>query len=131
MNADPDDPFSLDGLRVGPEIQRLARTGTARAQSRKWERKFIRFPWLWADKLKAATRIQTYRLLYEHWRTGGRDIELSNIASRKEGISARSKWNALAELERLGLVRIQRRCRQTPRVALLLGPLEHERAHEP
>jgi hypothetical protein len=124
MSTDHSDPFDPDALRLSSELQRLARTGTARAQSRKWKRQFIRFPWAWMDALKATDRSQTYRLalllVYEHWRAGGRAIVLSNVALKAEGISARSKSNALRELERLGLIKVQRRRRQAPRVTLLL-----------
>jgi len=39
-------------------------------------------------------------------------------------ISARSKWQALAELERLGLIEVDRRPRRSPRVVLLRAHTE-------
>jgi hypothetical protein len=75
MSIDRIDAFDVDALRPGPEIQQLTRTGTTRARSRKWNRRFIMFPWAWMDALKAVDRSQTYRLalllVYEHWRAGG------------------------------------------------------------
>jgi hypothetical protein len=127
MSTDRADPFDLDALRPGPEIQKLARVAgrpPAPARPRKWRRQFIRFPWAWMDALKAADRSQTYRLalllVYEHWRAGGRDIVLSNVALEREGISRWSKWRALGDLEKLGLVRVERRHRKAPRIVVLI-----------
>ena len=36
---------------------------------------------------------------YEHWRTGGRPIVLSNVAVRQEGLTRYSKWRAITELQ--------------------------------
>ena len=88
----------------------------------KWRREFVRVPWEWAERLQAAKRISSWRLavllLYEHWRTGGRDIALSNILAQNIGLSCRSKSRALKELEDLDLIEVRRRRRTAPRVAL-------------
>jgi len=125
MSTDRVDLFNIDTLRPDLEVQQLARAaGPARALSRKWKQRFIKFPWAWMDALKTTNRSQTYRLalflVYEHWRTGGRDVVLSNAALRKVGISPRSKSNGLREMEQLGLIKVQRRHRHAPRVTLLL-----------
>ena len=72
----------LRALRVDPERVRQP------ARPKKWRRQFVRVPWQWVERLRKAKRISTYRLalvlLYEHWRTGGRPIVLSNVVcSRK------------------------------------------------
>jgi hypothetical protein len=122
------DPFDLNALRLSPELQRQARNGAARAQSQKWRRRFVKVPWAWMDKLRATNRAQTYRLalllLYEHWRTRGQDIVLSNAALEREGISRWSKWRALGELEQLGLIQIERRHRKAPRIRVLIDAPE-------
>ena len=88
----------------------------------KWRREFVVVPWEWAERLQAAKRISSWRLavllLYEHWRTGGRDITLSNILARDIGLSCRSKSRSLNELEKLDLIEVRRRRRTAPRVAL-------------
>jgi hypothetical protein len=117
------DPFELDTLRVDPARGRFQRKP---GRPKKWRRHYIQFPWAWAERLQAAKRISTYRLalllVYEHWRTGGRPIVLSNALVMAEGVSRRTKWNALVELERLGLVRVQRRPRKSPRLLLCRLP---------
>jgi hypothetical protein len=114
----------LDALRrvdpAGPRGQHRP------AKTNKWRRRYVQFPWTWIERLQSATRISTYRLalllVYEHWRTGGEPIVLTNALAMAEGVSQRSKWNVLAELEGLGLVRVERRSRKSPRLRLLHLP---------
>jgi hypothetical protein len=117
------DPFELDRLRVGPADPRWQ---PKPGKGKKWQRQFVQFPWAWIDRLQATNRVSTYRLalllVYEHWRTGGRQIELTNAQAMAEGVSQRTKWNVLAELESLGLVRVERRPRKSPRLRLLHLP---------
>jgi hypothetical protein len=107
------DPFDLATLRVNSERVRQP------ARPKKWRRQFIRVPWQWVERLQETRRVSTYRLalllLYEHWRTGGRPILLSNIGLADEGVGRRSKWRALAELEQVGLIELKRRRRHAPR----------------
>src|SRR5262245_59325399 len=113
---DDSNPFDLSSLRVDPERVRQA------AKPKKWRREFVRVPWEWAERLQTTRRVSTFRLalllLYEHWRTGGRPIPLTNVGLIGEGVSRRSKWRALAELERIGLVEVKRHRRRAPRATL-------------
>ena len=88
----------------------------------KWRREFVRVPWEWVERLRTAKRISSWRLavllLYEHWRTDGRNIALSNILVRDIGLSRRSKSRGLNELENLDLIEVKRRRRTAPRIAL-------------
>jgi hypothetical protein len=114
------DPFDLANLRLPPELQTGARTVTA---SKSRHQPFVKFPWSWADRLRT-NRGTTYRvaihLLYEHWRGGGRPIQLSNVALSGQGVRSKSKWRALHELESAGLIRVERRARRSPVVYVLL-----------
>jgi hypothetical protein len=110
------DSFDLAALRVDPgRVRKLARP-------KKWRREFVRVPWGWVEHLREAKRISTYRLalvlLYEHWRTGGRPIVLSNVGVRPEELTRYSKWRALAELQALGLIQVETRSRKSPRIVL-------------
>jgi hypothetical protein len=111
------DPFDLNALRVDP-----ADFQPKPARARKWRRQWVKIPWNWVERLQSAKRVSTFKLafllLYEHWRIGGRPIVLSNISSQAEGLRRRSKWNALVELETLGLIRIKRRRGRSPRLVL-------------
>lgn len=111
-----DDPFDLERLRVNPaDLQR-------RPKRKKWQRHYALFPWKWYEQMRAVNRGCTYRLalllLYEDWRTGGRSIVLPNVGLEQEGLTRRSKWRALLELEQLGLVEVERRPRKSPRITL-------------
>jgi hypothetical protein len=110
--------FDLARLRVDLADPRFRGVG----KPKKWRREYVQFPWTWIERLQAAKRVSTYRLalllVYEHWRTGGRPIVLSNALVVTEGVSRRTKWNALVELEGLGLVRVERRSRKSPRLIL-------------
>lgn len=112
---DDQDPFDPASLRVRPAQQ-------TRTKPKRWRRHYVQVPWPWVERLKAAKRISTYRLalslVYASWRNGGRPIVLSNVMAEEEGLSRRSKWRALAELEYLGLVEVRRRPRQAPRLVM-------------
>jgi hypothetical protein len=85
---------------------------------------FVKFPRVWADRLRTARYPSTYRvalhLLFRHWKSDGRPIQLSNVALAQAGVSRDQKWRALNELECLGLIRIERRRRRSPLITLLI-----------
>ena len=111
------DPYDLRHLRVGvePAARKLVK-------QKKWRRHYVMVPWAWVERLRTTKRVSTYQLafllLYEHWRTGGKQIVLSNVATQAEGILPRSKSNALNKLAELGLITVERKRRCSPRVTL-------------
>jgi hypothetical protein len=116
-------PFDLEALQVSEElIAKQKKPAAQTGRPKKWRREFVRMPWSWAERLQATRRVSTYRLalllLYEHWRTGGRTIPLSNVGLAGEGLDRRAKWRALADLEQIGLVEVRRRRRRAPEVIL-------------
>ena len=116
--------FDVNALRIDPADSAFV-SKAAGSRKAKWQRKFVRVPWAWVDRLKSTNRGSTYRLalllIYEDWRTGGRPIRLSNAMLAGDGITRKSKWRALEELEQLELVRIERRPRKSPVVTLIRG----------
>ena len=88
-----------------------------------WLRKYTLVPREWEQRLLNAKRVSTYRLaielLYLHWYNKGKPVTVSGKVAQAAKISVRSKWEALAELERLGLIEVDRRPRKSPRVVLL------------
>jgi|SRR6476620_759105 hypothetical protein len=117
MRQEEDPPFDLSDFTVDPASLSKA------AKVKKWRRHYVRVPWFWVERLRLARRTVTYQLaylvVYEHWRSGGRPIVLSNLMAAAEGLSKRSKSNALADLERLGLIKLERHRRRAPRVRAL------------
>jgi hypothetical protein len=86
---------------------------------------FVQVPLIWVERLQTARCVGSYRLalhlLFQHWKSGGKPIKLSNVALAKLGIrDGDAKWRALLELERLGLVEIERHPKKNPLVSALL-----------
>jgi hypothetical protein len=79
-------------------------------------------PWSWVERLQLAKRVSTYKLahllLYEGWKNGGKHLVLSNVLAAEAGLCRQAKWRGLAELEELGLVRLERRKGRAPRIVL-------------
>jgi hypothetical protein len=115
--------FDLTRLRVAPaRLQEMQQRAKAK-RSKGWHRFYVRVPWAWVERLRGTQRASTYQLallvLYEDWKAGGQPVVLSNILAEAEGLSRRAKWRALAELEKRGLVTVERRPRQSPRLSLM------------
>jgi hypothetical protein len=110
-----DDPFNLENLRL-VQVPRTPHRVAKRQQH------FIRVPFNWLGHLKGAsgqTWHLTMQLLYLHWKNRGEPIKLANGMLQFDGISRASKWRALTELERRGLIKIERRTRKSPLIRVL------------
>jgi hypothetical protein len=128
-----DDVFDdIASWRIDPAVVReeavkvkSAKVKSARVKSAKvkWRRHYVRVPWSWIDRLKTSTRVGTYRLalhlIYETWRNGGRPLRLANVALAGDGITPRAKRLALKELERMGLIKVERQPRKSPWVTVI------------
>jgi hypothetical protein len=122
---DKDDPFDPAKLALTP-AQKAQWASTPRKIVRRREQ-FVLVPWSWIEKLNGATG-QTHRvalcLLYLHWKGDGRPIKLANGMLWIDGVSRQSKWRALGDLERRGLIVVERRPKRAP-IVLLVGNLSH------
>ena len=110
-----DDPFALENLR----LVQVPRTPPKIAKRRQH---FIQVPFDWLERLKGTsgqTWHLTMHLLYLRWRSKGEPIKLANGMLQFDGISRASKWRALTELERRGLIKIERRTRKSPLIRVL------------
>jgi hypothetical protein len=105
------DPAPAPGPQPTPQSRSAARP------------KFLAVPRVWVQRLYEARGAATFKLanhlLSKEYETHQQTIRLANVALASIGITARQKWRALAELERLGLVRVERRIRKSPMVTLL------------
>jgi hypothetical protein len=117
------DQDEIAKLRVDPTLMRQLRKS-----KEGWQRHYTLVPREWELRLLEAKRISTYRLaielLYLYWYNKGKPTIVSSNVAKAVKISARSKWQALAELERLGLIEVDRRPRRSPRVVLLRAHTE-------
>jgi hypothetical protein len=116
-----DDPFDLEKLRLHPKANE--KWAVVPLKVRRRRRHFVKVPWTWVERLVEARYIATYRValyvLYRHWETHGKSFTISNGAIALEGVSPKQKWRGLGELERFGLITIERRKRKTPRVTVI------------
>jgi hypothetical protein len=112
MSDDPFDKF------IQPVKEKRA-VVPRRIQKRRQQ--FVMVPMAWREGLEGATGqtvLLALDLLYLGWKQGG-PIKLANGMLRHDGISRQSKWRGLNELERRGLVAVERRPRRSPLVTLL------------
>ena len=121
---DNQDEIGIERLRVDPALmQQVLEQQACKSKRKGWQRNYTRVPREWELRLLGAKRISTYRLaielLYLHWYNNGKPVTVSSKVAQVVRISARSKWDALAELERLDLIQVDRRPRKSPRVVLL------------
>ena len=88
---------------------------------RRRQQQFIMVPMAWHKALAGATGrtvLLAHNLLYLGWRRKG-SLKLSNGTLLEDGISRQSKWRGLADLERRGLITVERRPNRSPIVTLL------------
>jgi hypothetical protein len=107
--------------RLTPEM--MAKLAVVPGKLRKRRELFVKVPWTWIEQLAKARYLATYRValhvLYRHWKSGGVPFTLSNGMVAMEGVGRRAKWRALVELERFGLIAVERRKRRSPRITVL------------
>jgi hypothetical protein len=116
------DPFESLALN-DEQLREFHQLKAASRKTAKPVEKFIKVPMAWRQKLVGATGntiLIALDLLYLAWKDG-RDgpVKLPNAALRRVGIGRQSKWRALGDLERRGLVAIDRRSGRSPLVRLL------------
>ena len=95
---------------------------TGVAPRRRLRGHFIQVPLPWLKLLEGASG-QTCRLAlhlaYLNWRRKGAPIALSNSNALGLGLARRTKWRVLRELERRGLVSIERHPGRSPIIRLM------------
>lgn len=123
MIEDPDPYADLKQHRLTPETQVLIERRAAFKPRRihKRQQHFIQVPWSWVERLPGAaghTYLVALHLLYLHWKGNGGPIKLPNGMLKIDGVSRQSKWRALVDLERRGLIVVERRHSKSPVVRL-------------
>jgi hypothetical protein len=130
---DDHDPFDPTNLGLSQELvaRQAPLTDPARAGAapKRQRREFVIVPMAWKDRLAGAVHASTFKLalhlLYQHWKNDGAAIKLSNVALAKDGISRWAKWRSLGELERLGLIAVERKNRRSPVVRIVKAGGNH------
>ena len=121
---DDQDEIGIERLRIDSALMQRVFEQQARKSKRKgWQRICTVLPREWELRLLKAKRISTYRLaielLYLHWYGKDKPVTVSSKVAKAAKLSVRSKWNALNELVRLGLIEMDRKPRTSPRAVLL------------
>ena len=120
MNDGTDPLDDIKALRLDP-----AATPRVPARIKKRRKEFVKLPMSWMEKLgevplaTGATHQVAWHLLYLDWKNRSKPFKLSNGILEYGGISRFSKWRALADLERRGLIMVERRRRKSPIVHVL------------
>jgi hypothetical protein len=124
-----DDPYDLKRLRLDPATLAMPHRP---AKIRKRREQFTMLPNWWRDKLgeaplaTGATHQVAWYLLHLHWKHRGKPFKLPNGMLKYDGISRQSKWRALADLERRGLLMIERRPSRSPIIHVMVaGKVSH------
>lgn len=120
-----DDPYDLKRLRIDPATFSMPHVP---AKIRKRREQFIIVPMWWIEKLgqmplaTGATHQVACYLLHLHWKNHGKPFKLPNGMLKYDGVSRQSKWRALPDLERRGLIRVERRPKKSPIIHFLSPP---------
>ncbi len=92
-------------------------------RSRQSHAGFAKVPLDWAARAAKVTKTPRAMvwiwLLYMAWERGSRSVRLANVTLRGWGVSRRTKWRVLQDLEKAGLILIERRPRKSPRITVL------------
>ena len=109
-----------DGRRIAIETYCLTTTKPKRAR----KGQFVLVPILWTERLQRARNLCTFKLalhlLFQHWKSGGKPVSVSNVVASRLGIGdKKARYRALRELERLELVIVQRHPRRVSKITVL------------
>jgi hypothetical protein len=116
------DPFDINRLRINPA---KFTTPYVPAKIRKRREQFVILPMWWYEKLanpvpaSRCTCLVAWYLLYLNWKNEGKSFKLANGMLKYDGISRQSKWRALKDLERRGLISVGWREKKSPIIHVL------------
>jgi hypothetical protein len=119
-----DDPYAdLKRHALTAKVATILERRIEPLKMRRRRKQFILVPWTWVERLRDARHVSTYKvalhILHLSWKKNGQPFTLANGALAEDGISRYQKRDALEELERLGLIRVERRVRKSPEITAL------------
>jgi hypothetical protein len=115
-----DDPFNLESLTTAADlIARQRKIGMGPKPKRpRLDGQFILVPFEAVQLFSPRGRV-VLQLLYLAWWHRSRTVVLANRKLGEWGVSRYQKYRALENLERAGLISVERRVAKNPRVTLL------------
>jgi hypothetical protein len=115
--------LDMNAFKVPPEMLEVRRVTPHKIRKRRQH--WTKLPMAWYEPMKGASgqtcRVAWY-LLYLHWKNKGQPFKLSNGMLREDGVSPRSKWRALRDLEQCGLITVECRPKRAPIVTVHVEP---------
>jgi hypothetical protein len=106
-------------------VKRRRELEAAAPSKRKKVEPFVKVPLRWITAAAKATRapgaIVLIELLHASWKEKSSTFPLANVRLTKLGVSREIKRRVLRDLERAGLLAVERRPNRSPRVTLV-GP---------
>jgi ribosomal protein S19E (S16A) len=104
--------------------QRLAELHAAAPTKREKKDRFVKVPLWWAAEVATAARdpamLVFVELLHRSWKARSLTFPLPNGSLKKRGASRDVKRRVLRDLERAGLITVERRHGKAPLVTLVL-----------
>jgi hypothetical protein len=106
-------------LRIDPATFKVPHVP---AKIRKRREQFVMLPMWWYENLAApvpacrCTCLVAWHLLHLNWKSRGQPFKLANGMLEYDGVGRHSKWRALEELDRRGLITVERRQRKSPTI---------------
>jgi hypothetical protein len=118
-----DDTVEFGPERIGPDGIRERKILNGKRRRRE---SFIMVPLAWVERLSMAKHRAScsvaHELLRRDLKYNGKPIPIPNgQLEAKFRINRQRKWEALRELERLGLIHVECRSRKSPLVTLITG----------
>jgi hypothetical protein len=104
--------------------QQARPSATTRSKTKPKTEPFVKMPLWWAEAAAKATRspatLVLVELLWAHWKAKSLTFPLPNVRLRKQGTSRKVKRRVLRDLERVGLITVERPECKSPIVTLVL-----------
>jgi hypothetical protein len=117
--------FDAKALALKPEHLepgRLAETGIAATKRERRKREFAQITREQLERLAQAKSAATLKvflfLLLTDWKDRGKPILVANGKLEQLGVSRFAKGRALSELAELGLIKMQKRPRKSPKIVI-------------
>jgi hypothetical protein len=124
-NLDLEDLVAAQPAQRGEAAMPKAEGNAVANAARRASEPFDKFPRWWTLLMKDAG-VGSFKiallLLHLNWKSSGRPIIVSAAAAKARGVGARQKVTAVLELERLGIIRVERRPKKSSLITVLLSP---------
>jgi hypothetical protein len=117
-----DDAFNANDLKLRPEqLKNLRPVEMGVAKPKRSKREFVQITLEQSerlDKVSHTAEIVFRHLMFLNWKSPGRTIYLANGALSQKGVSRYAKLRALANLKKVGLIKLRKRTRKSPGIVI-------------